>query len=106
MKLPSIYLSALFVLLHVNSVLAGPPQRLIIQFDAPLSTEQQQSLNLQIHSIIKSGFSVLPHSTTQRWIIDINPPLDESSLEKANAEISRLQHVEYSEPDQGLDRFR
>ena len=106
MKLSGICLYLLFAFLQVTTLLAAPPQRLIIQFDAPLSTEQKQTLNQQIKSIVKSGFSVLPHSTGQRWIIVIHPPLDISSLEKADAEISRLEHVEYVERDQVLDVFR
>lgn len=106
MKLSSIYKYVLFAFLHIGLLVAGPPQRLIIQFDAPLNTEQKQSLNQKILAIIKSGFSVLPHSTEQRWIIVINPPLDKTRLEKANAEISQLEHVEYAEPDQVMDVFR
>ena len=106
MKRPGIYMCLLFALLQVNTLVAGPPQRLIIQFDDALSTEQKKTLNQQLQSIIKSGFSILPHSTEQRWIIVISPPLDKSSLEKAYAEISRLGHVAYAEPDQVMDVLR
>jgi hypothetical protein len=106
MKLSSIYMCVLLAFLQVDMLFAGPPQRLIIQFDTPLSTEQKKTLNLQILSIIKSGFSVLPHGTEQRWIIAINSPLDKSSLEKAIEEISRLEQVKYAEPDQVVEVFR
>jgi len=106
MQLPRIHLSVLSALLLAGSVLAGPPQRLIIQFDSPLSAAQKRTLDQQLRSIINSDFSVLPHSTDQRWIIVIHPALDNASLEKADAAISRLEHVEYAEPDQVLDVFR
>jgi len=98
-KLACIASYLLLVFLQAQPVLAEPPQRLIIQFDTPLSAQQQKTLVLQIQSIIQSGFSVLPHSTDQKWIIVINPPIDKENFEKANAEIIRLEHVRYIETD-------
>ena len=100
-----IYLCALFALLQLPAVLATPPQRLIIQFDISLNAEQKQTLNQQLHAIIQSDFSVLPHSTEQMWIIVINPPLDTSRFDKMNAEISQLQHIQYVELDQVMNRL-
>lgn len=96
----------LLVLLQTQPVLAEPPQRLIIQFDTPLSAQQQKTLTLQMQSIIQSGFSVLPHSTDQKWIIVIDPPIDKTNLEKTNAHISRLEHVQYVEPDQMMNKLK
>ena len=100
MKLSRLVIYFLFALLQVNAVFAAPPQRLIIEFDTALNIEQKQTLQQQIQAILKTAITVLPHSTAQRWIIIINPPLDAINLEKANAEISRLTHVKYVEPDQ------
>ena len=100
-----IYFCALFALLQLPAVLATPPQRLIIQFDISLNAEQKQTLNQQLHAIIQSDFSVLPHSTEQMWIIVINPPLDTNRFDKMNAEISQLQHIQYVEPDQVMNRL-
>ena len=93
----------LFAFLQIQTVLADPPQRMIIQFDTPLSVEQKQTLTQQMQSIIKSGISILPHSTEQKWIIVINPPIDKENLEKSNAEIIRLDHVRYVETDQMMN---
>lgn len=106
MKISGIYIYALLALLQASTVFAGPPQRLIIQFDVDLSAEQKQMLTQQIQSIVKTEITVLPHSTEQRWIIVINPPLDKTHLDKANEEISRLAHVKYVEPDQVLNLIR
>ena len=100
MNLPGYCLCILSALLQVSMLFAGPPQRLIIQFDAPLSAEQKMILNRQVQSIVKSDISLLPHSTEQRWIVVINPPLNKYNFEKSTAEISRLAHVKYVEPDQ------
>ena len=99
MNPPGIYIYTLAVFLQVGMLFAAPPQRLIIEFDAPLSAEQKMGLNRKILSIIKSDISVLPHSTEQRWIVVINPPLDKSNIDKSIEEISRLEHVKYVEPD-------
>lgn len=96
----------LTTLLPVNAVISSPPQRLIIQFDTSLNAEQQQALDLQIKSIIKIGFSVSAQSTDQRWILNLNPALDEADLEKVTKELSKLDHVQYVEPDQVLKILR
>jgi hypothetical protein len=103
MKISLSYPFLLFVLLQAGTVFAGPPQRLIIQFDTALSAEQRQVLQQQIQSLLKTEMTILPHSTEQRWIIVISPPLAAFDLEKANAAIARLEHVKYVEPDQVLN---
>lgn len=100
MKFSSIYLYALFTLLLVNTAMASPPQRLIIQFDSSLNSDQKQKLNEQLKLIIEVDFTLLPHSTEQRWIIVVNPPLDKVNLKKISQKITGLEHVEYAEPDQ------
>ena len=105
MKFSSIYTYLLFVLLLVNTVIAGPPQRLIIQFDSPLSAEQKQTLTKQIELILTTDYSLLPHSTDLRWIIVIDPVVDQLSLEQSIKAISRLEHVKYVEPDNLLEVF-
>ena len=106
MKFSSIYIYVLFALLLVNTAIASPPQRLIIQFDSCLSSEQKRKLNEQLRSIIDTDFILLAHSTEKRWIIAVNPPLDKVQLEKASKEITRLQHVEYAESDQLMNMSR
>lgn len=105
-KFLSIFMSVLIPSILVNAAMAGPPQRLIIQFDSFLSAEQKQTLNEQIKLIINKDYTLLPHSTGQRWIIVVNPALDESDLQKAIKAMLRLEHVKYVEPDQVLEVFR
>jgi len=90
----------LFSLLQAQTVLPDPQQRMIIQLDTPLSAEQRQTITQQMQSINQSGFTVLPHSTEQKWIIVINPPIDKETFENINSEIIRLEHVRYVETDQ------
>jgi len=106
MRLPSIFIFGSFLLLLVNCVSAVPPQRLIIQFDRSLSSEQQQVFNKKLESIVERGINVLSHSTDQRWIVAVSPALDETSLEQAIHELIKLEHVQFVEPDQRLKVFR
>ena len=102
MRFPRIFIYVLFPLLLVNAAIAGPPQRLIIQFDNSLSAEQQQALHHQIKSIFKTDYELLPHSTDQCWIVVVDPALNVLDLEKVIEEILKLDHVQYVEPDQVL----
>lgn len=95
----------LCVCLLAPAVFAEPQQRLIIQFDKALSPAQQQALMQQLQFIMPSGFSVLPHSTDQRWIILISPPVDKPDLQKTHTDISTLEHVQYVEPERVMHRL-
>lgn len=106
MKFSSIVMSALIPFSLVNAVIAGPSQRLIVQFDTSLSAEHKQTLNEQIKSIIKTDYGLLPHSTDRRWIIVITPALNELELGKAIEDMLKLDHVKYAEPDNVLKVFR
>jgi len=106
MKFPSVSIAALFAFLMVNTVIARPPQRMIIQFDSSLSSEQKQTLNDQIKLIIKTDYILQSHSTDQRWIVVMNPVLDETGLEKAIKAIIQLEHVKYAEPDYVMEVFQ
>lgn len=106
MKFSSVFIAPLFAFLIVNTVIARPPQRIIIQFDSFLSSEQKQTLNDQIKLIIKTEYILLPHSTDQRWIVVMNPVLDDLSLEKVIKAINQLEHVKYAEPDYVMEVFQ
>lgn len=105
MKFPGISIFVLISLLLMNTAVAGPPQRLIIQFDTYLSEEQKQTLNQQIKSIIETDYQVLPHSTDQRWIMVVDPALNKADLDSVIEAIIELEHVKYVEPDQILEVF-
>jgi len=96
MKFPSIFL---FIFLTVNAASAGPPQRLIVQFQSSLSSVQKQALDQQMKVIIQTGYDLLPHSTDQRWILVVNPELDESALQTVIEKIRKLEYVKYVEQD-------
>ena len=81
---------------------AAPPQRLIVQFKNPLSTEQHQSLFHKVESTLKKDITVLPHSTNQRWILLMDTALEGKDLEQALAELNKIDRIEYVEPDQVL----
>ena len=106
MKFSSIVISALIPLLLGNAAIAGSPQRLIVQFDTSLSAENKQALNEQIKSIIKTDYDLLPHSTDRRWVIVINPALNELEVGKVIEDMLKLDHVKYVEPDRVLKVFR
>lgn len=105
MKFPGISIFVLIPLLLMNTAVAGPPQRLIIEFDTSLSEEQKQTLNQQIKSIIETDYQVLPHSTDQRWIMVVDPALNKADLDSVIEAIIELEHVKYVEPDQILEVF-
>lgn len=106
MKFPGIHLLVLIPFLLVNIAVAAPPQRLIIQFDRSLSDEQKQALDEQIKLTIKTDYELLPHSTNRRWIIVVDPTLNKTELERAIEAMTKLEHVEYAEPDQLMKVFR
>ncbi|MFW2372535.1 MAG: hypothetical protein ACN4GM_05385 [Gammaproteobacteria bacterium] len=105
MKIFNILILVLAPMLLVNAAIAGPAQRLIIQFDTSLSAEQKQALNQQMQLIIKTDYRLLPHSTDRRWIIVVDPALNKEDLNKVIEAMIRLEHVEYVEPDQILKVF-
>jgi len=106
MKISSFCICLLCIWLPLNTVGASPSQRLIVQFDTDISADHQQTLKQQLKSIIKSGYTLLPHSTSQKWIMLIDPSLSESELEKVINEMVRLDHVKYVEPDHVMKVFR
>jgi len=106
MKFPNVCLFALIPLLLLNNAIAGPPQRLIIQFDTTLNNEQKQTINEQINFIIRTDYKLLPHSTDQRWIIVVNPALNKADLNRVIEAMIELEHVKYVEPDQILEVVR
>lgn len=105
MKFFGVFLLLLAPLFLVNIALAGPPQRLIIQFDTSLNHEQKQVLNEKIQLIIKTEYTLLPHSTDQRWIINIDPALNKTDLNRVTEAITKLEIVTYAELDQLLKVF-
>lgn len=96
MRISSFFICLLFIWLQLNTVSASPSQRLIVQVDTGVSADYQQTLKQQIKSIIKSDYTLLPHSTGQLWIMLIHPSLSEPELEKAINEMVRLDHVKES----------
>ncbi|MDJ0807902.1 MAG: hypothetical protein QNJ78_13860 [Gammaproteobacteria bacterium] len=98
---PSVRLVVLSFLL-VSPINAVPPQRLIIQFENPLTTEQQQALYQKIETTLGRQITVSPHSTNQRWIVSIAPELDATALESAAESLNKIDQIQYAEPDQLL----
>lgn len=102
MKPGRFYRVVFFCSLLFNSAIANPPLRLIIQFNFALNNEQQLQFKGQLNRILSSGYSVLSHSSAQRWIISFKPA-NEQGVDQALHEIKKLQQVKYVESDQVLN---
>jgi hypothetical protein len=81
---------------------AQPPVRLIIQFKSSLTTAQQFQLKEELNVILQSDFSILEHSSDERWIVKLNKG-NQVKIEQAIKEIKQLQTVKYVEQDQVLN---
>ncbi len=89
------------MLFNNANCIAQPPLRLIIQFKSSLTTTQQLQLKEELNLILQSDFSILQHSSDERWIVKLNEG-NQVKIEQAIKEIKQLQSVKYVEPDQVL----
>ena len=86
-------------------IMASPPQRLIIYFDSVLKADEQDIIRVDIKKIIATDYTLLSHSSPQRWIIQIPQLPDVHALNKVISLISELEHVEFVEPDHVLEKY-
>lgn len=101
MKFYKIYRYVFIVSLLFNNAIANPPLRLIIQFEFSLDAIQKKRIKDQLTSILQSEYSVLAHSSDNRWIVKVKPE-SQVKIEQAIDDIKRLESVKYVEPDQVL----
>ena len=102
MKFVVISIAIVFSLVFMKSVLASPPQRLIIYFDSILKKDEQHMVRARIKKIIETDYTLMPHSSQQKWIIQIPRLPEKDNLVKIINRISELEQVKFVEPDHVL----
>lgn len=93
------------LLFFVEVIMASPPQRLIIYFDSVLKADEQDIIREDIKKIIVTEYTLLSHSSPQRWIIQIPQLSEQINLDKIISRISELDHIKFVEPDHVLEKY-
>lgn len=105
MKCVANSVAIIFLLVFVKTLMASPPQRLIIYFDSVLKTDEEYNIREKIKKIIETDYTLMPHSSQQRWIIQIPRLPEENYIVTIISRISELDQVKFVELDHVLEIY-
>lgn len=88
-----------FSLLLSCTVIAQPPQRIIVSFNAALTVEQQSVTHQQVEKLLTQGYTLSESSNNQRWIIVLSGRLSAEKLRTVMERINDLPNVSHVETD-------
>ncbi|VAW60521.1 hypothetical protein MNBD_GAMMA11-474 [hydrothermal vent metagenome] len=92
-----------FSLLIITSPLfAQPEQRIIVQFQHPLTQEDSSKFDRYLKDILEDNYKVASHSSRSRWILVIPSSLTADAINNVIINIKKNSIVKYAESDQLL----
>ncbi len=105
-------LCSIFGLAVSAAVVAQPAQKIIVQLKKPLTAAEQRFLHTALSSQLSSFNAVgvekkhvlekLEQSTELRWILKIQPAIDEEELKGLIEKIEKIDPVQFVEQDRLL----
>ncbi len=93
---------ALCLLTIANGLSAQPEQRIIIQFQQPLTQESSDKFDRYLKDLLKNNYKVADHSSKSRWILIIPLRLTTDVIKDVIKNIKTNTTVQYAELDQLL----